>query len=44
MGHRVTQLAFDVYPADDPRDGTRLVRLTNQDYLLGTGGRPERLG
>lgn len=40
----MTQLAFDVYPASNPRDGVRLVRLTNADYLDGTGYHGERRG
>lgn len=29
-------LAFDIYPGDDPRNGTMLVRLTKDDFLDGT--------
>lgn len=39
----MTQLAFDIFPAATPL-GSRLVRLTNQDYLLGTGYRHEGVG
>ena len=36
-------LVFDIFPADDVR-GTRLVRLTSDDYLEGTMFRTELVG
>jgi hypothetical protein len=29
----VTEYAFDLYPRDDPRDGTRLIRYTYEDLI-----------
>ena len=35
----MADLAFDIYPADDPRNGSLLVRLTKADFLDGTSYR-----
>ena len=35
----MADLAFDIYPADDPRNGDLLVRLTKADFLDGTSYR-----